>query len=62
MASPMALHSGRPVSRASRSRVSIVPLPMPRVGVLMTRNSEIESSGFKTTLRYEIMSLISERS
>ena len=31
-------------------------------GVLITRSSEIESSGFWMTFRYEIMSLISERS
>ena len=35
---------------------------MPRVGVLITRSSEIESSGLWMTFRYEIMSLISERS
>ena len=29
----------------------MVPLPMPRVGVLMTRRSEIESSGFWMTFR-----------
>ena len=61
-ASPIAPHSDRPVSRASCSRVSIVPLPIPRVGVLMTRSSEIESSGLWMTFRYEIMSLISARS
>ena len=43
--SPIAPHSDSPVSRATRSSVSSVVLPMPRVGVLMTRSSEIESSG-----------------
>ena len=43
---PMAPHIESPVSRANCSSVSIVPLPMPRVGVLITRNNEIVSSGF----------------
>ena len=42
--------------------ISIVVLPIPRTGVLITRNSEIESSGFWMTFKYEIMSLISARS
>ena len=45
-----------------RSMVSMVVLPMPRVGVLITRCKAIESSGLLMTLRYEIMSLISARS
>ena len=62
IASPIAPHSDNPVSRARRSRVSMVPLPTPRVGVLITRRREMESSGFWITFRYEIMSLISARS
>ena len=42
--------------------VSMVVLPMPRAGVLITRSSDTESSGFRMTFRYEIMSLISARS
>ncbi len=41
---------------------SIVVLPMPRTGVLITRSRETESSGFWMTFKYEIMSLISARS
>ena len=62
VASPSAPHSEAPVSSATRSRVSSVALPIPRAGVLITRNSEIESSGLCMTFRYEIMSLISARS
>ena len=40
-----------PVSRASRSTVSSVVLPIPRVGVLTTRCSAIESCGLRTSRR-----------
>ena len=40
----------------------MVPFPMPRAGVLITRSREIVSSGFWMTFKYEIMSLISARS
>ena len=62
IASPTAPHIDNPVSSASRSIVSIVVLPIPRTGVLITRSSETESSGFWMTFKYEIMSLISARS
>ena len=60
--SSIAPHIDVPVSSAIRSMVSIVVLPMPRGGVLITRCMAIESSGFPMTFRYEIMSLISARS
>ena len=41
---PIAPHNETPVSSATRSRVSMVVLPIPRTGVLITRSSEIESS------------------
>ena len=62
IASPTAPHIDNPVSRASRSIISIVVLPIPRTGVLITRSSETESSGLSTTFKYEIKSLISARS
>ncbi len=43
----MARHNDTPVSNAIRSRVSIVFLPMPRGGLLITRCTAIESSGFE---------------
>ena len=49
--SSIAPHSDMPVSSAMRSRVSIVVLPMPRGGVLMTRCSAMESSGFRMSLQ-----------
>ena len=54
--------SESPVSSARLSSVSIVVLPIPRTGVLITRSSDTESSGFRMTFKYEIMSLISARS
>ena len=40
----------------------LLVLPIPRAGVLITRSSETESSGFWMTFKYEFMSLISARS
>ena len=62
MASPIAPQSDSPVSSANASKVSTVVLPIPRTGVLITRSSDTESSGFTMTFRYETMSLISVRS
>ena len=45
MHSPIAPHSDSPVSSATRSATSIVVLPIPRTGVLITRSNETESSG-----------------
>ena len=62
IASPSAPHIDSPVSSANRSIISMVVLPMPRTGVLITRSSDTESSGFWITFKYEIRSLISARS
>ena len=51
MAAAVASHVERPVSRARRSRVSSVVLPMPRAGVLMTRCRAMESCGLRTRRR-----------
>ena len=58
----IAPHMEVPVSSAMFSMASRVFLPMPRVGVLITRCTAMESSGFWMTFRYEIKSLISARS
>ena len=57
-----ALHMLTPVSSESLSSVSSVVFPIPRGGVFTTRSKAMESSGFCSSFRYEIMSLISARS
>ena len=61
-AAPIVSQVDVPVSRASRSSVSSVVLPIPRAGVLIALCSAIESCGFLTSRRYAIRSLISARS
>ena len=51
MARAIASQELMPVVRATRSRVSMVVLPMPRGGELTTRPRAMESCGFCTSLR-----------
>jgi len=51
-----------PISRANCSMRSMVVLPIPRRGTLMTRFAAMSSEGFTTSVRYAMTSRISARS
>ena len=50
------------ISRANWSMRSMVVLPIPRRGTLMTRLAAMSSAGFTTRVRYAMTSRISARS